>query len=274
MENNEIERNSKIFHEKLDECIPPNIGDLPSYPSKEDTVKDIRQFVREHREALPILYRYSPADEYNISALIDGNVYLISAGLMNDTNEGKVWHSCFDKEENNEYKEMMQKNAYLKSFSEDGNSEYMWVNYAENFAGMCVAYDFSHASEDLLKELYPVQYSSVGFQCADNKLALLTPYLFTRKDMKWKYEREWRFIKTKPFNRSKAIPKSVEGCICAVYFGSNMDENLKQEIEYKLSQSDYESNSENRRHIDFYDIEPTITMKKRAEINYGDPNFR
>lgn len=91
--------------------------------------------------------------------------------------------------------------------------------------------------------------------------------------MKWKNEREWRFIKTKPFNRDEAIPKSVEGCICAVYFGSNMDENLKQEIEYKLSQSDYESNSENRRHIDFYDIEPTITMKKRAEINYGNPNF-
>ena len=153
---------------------------------------------------------------------------------MNDANEGKVWHSCFDKEENNEYKEMMQKNAYLKSFSEDGNSEYMWVNYAENFAGMCVAYDFSHASKDLLKELYPVQYSSVGFQCADNKLALLTPYLFTRKDMKWKNEREWRFIKTKPFNRSEAIRKSVEGCICAVYFGSDMDNDLKNKIEYEL----------------------------------------
>ena len=278
MENNEIERNSKIFHEKLDKCIPPNIGDLPNYKSKEDTVEHIRGFVREHREELPILYRYSPADEYNISALIEGNVYLVSAERMNDANEGKVWHSCFDKEENNEYKKMMQKNAYLKSFSEDGNSEYMWVNYAENFAGMCVAYDFSHASKDLLKELYPVQYSSVGFQCADNKLALLTPYLFTRKDMKWKNEREWRFIKTDEFNyadefnHGEAIPKSVERCICAVYFGSNMDENLKHKIELYLSE--YELNSKYRRHINFYDIEPTITMKKRAEIINGDPNFR
>lgn len=273
MENNEIERNSKIFHEKLDECIPPKTGNLPSLESKKGKVKIINNFVFENRKFLPVLYRYSPADEYNLSALREGKIYLVSAGRMNDANEGKVWHSCFDKEENNDYKMMMQKDAYLKSFSEDGNSEYMWVNYAENFAGMCVAYDFSHASEDLLKALYPVQYSSVGFQCADNKLAQLTPYLFTRKDVKWKNEREWRFIKTKPFNRDEAIPKSVEGCICAVYFGSNMDENLKQEIEYKLSQSDYESNSENRRHIDFYDIEPPITMKKRAEINYGNPNF-
>ena len=65
---------------------------LPNYKSKEDTVEHIRGFVREHREELPILYRYSPADEYNISALIEGNVYLVSAERMNDANEGKVWH--------------------------------------------------------------------------------------------------------------------------------------------------------------------------------------
>lgn len=271
MGNNRIKRDSKIFHEELDKIIPPEMSELPNIGCKESDIVNIQNYVCDHRKELPILYRYSPADEYNLSALREGNIYLVSAGRMNDANEGKVWHSCFDKEENNDYKKMMQKDAYLKSFSEDGNSEYMWVNYAENFAGMCVAYDFSHASEDLLKALYPVQYSSVGFQCADNKLAQLTPYLFTRKDVKWKNEHEWRFIKTKPFNRSEAIRKSVEGCICAVYFGSNMDENSKHEIERYLS--DYESNSKYRRHIDFYDIEPTITMKKRAEINYGNPDF-
>lgn len=274
MENNEIERNSKIFHEKLDECIPPKTGNLPSLESKKGKVKIINNFVFENRKFLPVLYRYSPADEYNLSALREGNIYLVSAGRMNDANEGKVWHSCFDKEENNDYKKMMQKDAYLKSFSEDGNSEYMWVNYAENFAGMCVAYDFSHASEDLLKELYPVQYSSVGFQCADNKLAQLTPYLFTRKDVKWKNEHEWRFIKTKPFNRSEAIRKSVEGCICAVYFGSDMDNDLKNKIEYELFLSNCKlMQRKYRRHIVFYDVEPTMTIKKRDEKDYGDPNF-
>lgn len=95
--------------------------------------------------------------------------------------------------------------------------------------------------------------------------------------MKWKNEREWRFIKTDEFNyadefnHGEAIPKSVERCICAVYFGSNMDENLKHEIELYLSE--YELNSKYRRHINFYDIEPIITMKKRAEIINGDPNF-
>ena len=42
MENNEIERNSKIFHEKLDECIPPKTGNLPSLESKKGKVKIIK----------------------------------------------------------------------------------------------------------------------------------------------------------------------------------------------------------------------------------------
>lgn len=274
MGNNEIERNSQIFHEKLDECIPLKTGILPSLESKENKVGIINEFVFENRKFLPVLYRYSPADEYNVSGLIEGNVYLVSAERMNDAHEGEVWHPIFDKEENREYKELMQKHVYLKSFSEDGNSEYMWVNYAENFAGMCVAYDFRYAPEDLLEELYPIQYSPIGFRCTDNKIAMSTPYLFMRKSMKWQAEREWRFIKPNVFNHDEAIPKDVAKYICAVYFGSDMDNDLKNKIEYELFLSNCKlMQRKYRRHIVFYDVEPTMTIKKRDEKDYGNPNF-
>lgn len=53
--------------------------------------------------------------------------------------------------------------------------------YADNFNGMCVAYDFSNASDELLRKLYPVQYTFTGFRCENNMKPLINPYYYLRK---------------------------------------------------------------------------------------------
>lgn len=226
-------------------------------------VENIEDFVMCHHKQLPILYRYSPADFFNISALLEDNIYLVSARYMNDEHEGQVWHAILDPEENETYKQLIQTQVYLKSFSEDKNSIYMWKNYADNFSGICVAYDFSSASEELLRKLYPVQYSPIAFRCSDHKIAISTPYLFMRKSMRWEEEHEWRFIETGAV--SKPEPVNIKKYIRAIYFGIGMDDSLKNHIEHQMRL--------NRRSIQLYDMKMTITAKKRVENDNGNPNF-
>ena len=263
MGNNRIERNSKIFHEELNKCILPEVAELPNSKCKRHMVENIEDFVVCHHKQLPILYRYSPADFFNISALLEDNIYLVSARYMNDEHEGQVWHAILDPEENETYKQLIQTQVYLKSFSEDKNSIYMWKNYADNFSGICVAYDFSSASEELLRKLYPVQYSPIAFRCSDHKIAISTPYLFMRKSMRWEEEHEWRFIETGAVSKPK--PVNIKKYIRAIYFGIGMDDSLKNHIEHQMRL--------NRRSIQLYDMKMTITAKKRDEKDYGDPNF-
>lgn len=261
MGNNRIKRDSKIFHEELDKIIPPEMSELPNIGCKESDIVNIQNYVCDHRKELPILYRYSPADLFNISALLEGKIYLVSARYMNDEHEGQVWHAIFNPEENEAYQQLMQKQMYLKSFSEDKNSVYMWKNYADNFSGMCVAYDFSNARENVLEKLYPVQYSPIAFRCSNHRKAMSTRYLFIRKSMRWQQEHEWRFVEESIENKPEPI--EIRNCIRAVYFGIGMDDSLKNYIEHQLI----------KRKILFYDMKMTITAKKRVENDNGDPNF-
>ena len=180
---------------------------------------------------------------------------------MNDEHEGQVWHAIFNPEENEAYQQLMQKQMYLKSFSEDKNSVYMWKNYADNFSGMCVAYDISNARENVLEKLYPVQYSPIAFRCSNHRKAISTRYLFIRKSMRWQQEHEWRFVEESIENKPEPI--EIRNCIRAVYFGIGMDDSLKNYIEHQLI----------KRKILFYDMKMAITAKKRVENDNGNPNF-
>lgn len=162
----ENKRNGKIFHSKLNKCISPRVGALPEYSKKEEVVDDLHEFIIENKGRLPILYRYSPADYFNVSALLNGELYLVSANHMNDYWEGnRDWGSNYSAEESAKNVKDEQKHIYLKSFSEDENSDYMWKKYADNFNGMCVAYDFSNASDG----------DDAGVSGADRRYALREP---------------------------------------------------------------------------------------------------
>lgn len=266
----ENKRNGKIFHSKLNKCISPKVGALPAYSKKEEVVDDLHEFIIENRGRLPILYRYSPADYFNVSALLNGELYLVSANHMNDYWEGnRDWGSNYSAEESAKNVKDEQKHIYLKSFSEDENSDYMWKKYADNFNGMCVAYDFSNASDELLRKLYPVQYTFTGFCCENNMKPLINPYYYLRKSKEWEPEHEWRFIEKEDRVLTEPKCEQVGEYIRAVYFGIGMDNSLKNHIECKLRE---ENRFEKRKYfIDFYDMK--TQREKRVENDNGDPNF-
>ena len=131
-------------------------GDLPTVRGKQRTVAEISGFIKGYKGHLPLLYRYSPADYYNVSALLDGSVYLVSAAHMNDFWEGKVVDSTNPNIDLVETLKKNQEEIYLKSFSSDRNSSVMWQKYAGNYTGLCVTYNFNNVQNDaILSNLYP-----------------------------------------------------------------------------------------------------------------------
>lgn len=218
-----------------------------------------------NREKIPKLFRYSPANYYNIRGLETQSLYLSTIGAMNDIFEGLACE-IDDKVLNilDSYSDI----AYLKSFSEENDNLLMWAHYAENYSGLCVEYDFSKLPDDILYHLFPVYYSKTRFtkQNLDyiiSDLHLLKReqeeasyydekywlkdimYLFLVKPVCWSYEKEWRLVGT--FQQVMSDAKemedeenadfykisqkiSVKDCITAVYLGARMKSDIKEHI--------------------------------------------
>ena len=210
-----------------------NSGDLPTVRGKRRTVAEISDFIKGHKGHLPLLYRYSPADYYNVSALLDGSVYLVSAAHMNDFWEGKVVDSTNPNIDLVETLKKNQEEIYLKSFSSDRNSSVMWQKYAGNYTGLCVTYNFNNVQNDaILSNLYPVQYSNIPFNCNSEALLDNNPYLYLRKSKEWADEKEWRLIYKPSYFMDNQIHNKLDlkECIEAVYFGIGMDSSLQRHI--------------------------------------------
>lgn len=162
------------------------------------------------------LYRYSPADYYNIRGLETRKIHLSEIGRMNDVFEGLPSEITDD-----ELKSIgkIYDLAYIKSFSENCNDLLMWSRYADEYAGMCVEYDIRKLGKNVLCHLYPINYSvkrltkgNLHFSfkeltgmkqnlenclCIDDCDFLKDVMaLFISKSIAWQSEKEWRLIFT------------------------------------------------------------------------------
>lgn len=229
-----------------------------------DYVKDN---IISHKEMIPCLFRYSKADYYNIRGIEKQTLFLSPVGAMNDVFEGlsgKVDDDVLSKLDN------LNDIVFMKSFSEECMNLLLWAHYADNYAGMCVQYDFSKLPEEILFHLFPVVYSEKRFtnknltkytaeelldlkrMNSENNYPNETDYirdimsLFLVKPDCWSYENEWRLIATYPqiFNKAEEIGDeevaelyninyqtiSVSDCIKAVYLGPKMKKEIKDHI--------------------------------------------
>lgn len=224
-----------------------------------------KNIVLKYKSLIPSLFRYSIADYYNIRALENESLFLSPIGTMNDIFEGlscDIDDSVIDKIE--EIKDV----AYIKSFSESKDDLLMWAHYSDNYAGMCVEYDFSKLSENILYHLFPVYYSdnrfahidlnkSIEEHCDLKRMNCDHNYpneceyiknimsLFLTKSNAWSYEKEWRMVATYPQIHNTAEDLydnhgemyginaqtiSVKSCIKSVYLGPRMKQNIKEHI--------------------------------------------
>lgn len=230
-----------------------------------ELVQYTQETILPHQSALPTLYRFSPADYNNIRALETQTLYLSECGKMNDLFEGA---SCIMKDIDLKDLRLLQNAAFLKSFTETRDEVLMWSQYADNFQGMCVAYDFSQCKHELLSHLFPVVYTNQRKTSASIKhiikeleilqhdlaednyfldgelLPQLMP-LFLTKSCAWEREKEWRLLVTlsqKSLTTEEAIQEGTSQLyeineqiisvpfITDVYLGPVMPEHKKKHI--------------------------------------------
>lgn len=166
------------------------------------------------------LYRYSPADYFNIRNFETGKLKLTNNGVLNDIYEGIPSDNC--KEITPVQADDLSELAYIKSFSEDPYNVLMWSHYADEQRGFCVEYDLDMMECDnrLWAHLFPVVYSTkrkvrMNITVTGKELKQLRrniedncerddggylddcKALFITKGDAWSYEKEWRIVFTK-----------------------------------------------------------------------------
>lgn len=201
----------QTIKEKFDELYD---NKNPTYVFDSELVCVSQSYIVENKEKLPHLFRYSPANYYNIRGVETGKIHLSEIGLMNDIFEGLS--GKIDSRVLAETKKLYDL-AYIKSFSECNANLRMWSSYADNYAGICVEYDISKLEDKILYHLFPVRYSNTRSvkndlhftfkELVEMKKAIQDAHLdfnfdflkdvtslFLTKSKDWSYEKEWRII--------------------------------------------------------------------------------
>lgn len=204
---------------------------LPSLKEKSEILEQISVCIVENRDKISPLYRYSPANYWNIRSLEQQKLVLRPASEMNDIFEGDVVTSL-PFADMSEKIESFQKGIYLKSLSEKRLDLRMFAHYGDDFKGMCVKYDFTHCIRSQIKDLFPVVYAKDPFESVKPESLKTNRFFFLRKAKAWKYESEWRFIRLVEGEAEQKQEQSVDvrGCIKTIYLGPQMEDAKKEHI--------------------------------------------
>lgn len=229
------------------------------------------------------LYRYSPADYFNIRNFESGKLRLTNNGVLNDVYEGIPFDDC--KEITPLMASGLSELAYIKSFTEDPYNTLMWSHYADNQRGICIEYDLQLMPYDdpLWEHLFPVVYSSerrIKMDITEMAKELkqlqrnIEDYserddrgylddcksLFISKGKAWSYEKEWRIVYTKAEIydiNDKELNQYIISLefSTAIYLGFRIDPTVKENILEIVSRI-------NRKRIEKYpfSIQPTVPI--------------
>lgn len=211
------------FRGAVDCAISPAETALPSYTGKSDALDRVTDYIKEHKNDLPILYRYSSADRCDLCNLGNHVVRLSSANDMNDWLEGDVFHA------DRLLIESQQQKIFLKCFTIHPCRTVMWCQYANNHRGICVGYDFSKAGNALIRHLFPVQYARERFTSAHPTKLVENPYFYIRKGKQWDHEAEWRLIYTRENLPTTGRTIGLD-FIKEIRFGLRTSEEVKEKV--------------------------------------------
>lgn len=203
----------------LNSVVSPDGTMLPSLDKKTGAMAMVSDYIQDNLP--PVLYRYMPMSIYAMSSIINNDVYMVSAAKMNDVFEGAAFGIESSAEVNRYEIQRIQDELFLKSFSYAKDSNLMWSHYGDAHKGICIGYDFSKASREVRRHLYPVQYSDTRFSFMDAERIASHPFLLLRKSTDWKYEKEFRLI----YRKDELCGKTnlQLDCISEITFGLRAD---------------------------------------------------
>jgi hypothetical protein len=159
-----------------------------------------------HVFAIPnTLYRYrSLADlEREIGTIEQNYIYCGGYAALNDPMEGFFGQDgAFARtREGRRIKraiDAVTPNIGIGSFCEAHDNELMWAHYADQFRGICIAYDFRRLIAELADDVYfaRMNYAErlpiVGLSRREPEI--LAMRVLSYKNHRWGYEREWRMF--------------------------------------------------------------------------------
>ena len=121
------------------------------------------------------------------------------------------------------------------AFSEVFNHELMWAHYADQFLAICIAYRFYDLRKHLPERVsfsrlyYNEDEPRVGFSNKPRDHTETAKEIFSYKNYRWLYEREWRMFA----NKGKIFYNELE-CVARVYIGSRVEKGHRSKIERQL----------------------------------------
>lgn len=189
------------------------------------------------------LYRYRSLKEFSreMECIETGYIHCSNFKAMNDPMEG--FYSASRLLQNSEKLNRIRgeivngkTNIGMCAFSEVFNHELMWAHYADQFRGICIAYDFFNLRHHLpdtvtfsriyYSEDVPVVGLSRQQPINRNETAKM---ILSYKNHRWLYEREWRMFAT-----IGRVEYGLQRCVARVYIGSRASGNHRREIERRL----------------------------------------
>jgi len=191
------------------------------------------------------LYRYRSLANVDreLDCIKRGHVYCANFRAMNDPMEGFYSES-----------KLLEKSPVVKqtraaifsgkmhirmcAFSEVFNHELMWAHYADQFSGVCIAYDF-FLLRRYLKDTDDVSFTrlyyneevpSVPLSKHHNNHDETAKMILSYKNHRWLYEREWRM-----FSTVDKTHYENQRCIARVYIGARVRPDDQRKLERTLS---------------------------------------
>ena len=249
--------NGDDFREKLREKILYWNQEVRDEDVFDFTEYDLAEYIEKNDSFK--LYRYMPADYFNIRNIETQKIHLSNCGVMNDLYEGLPTLS--DLEKPNPDITSLDDLAIMTCFSENNNNTLMWSHYADSHKGFCLEYDLKRIKKDpfeIKKHLFPIVYNekrlirknieSIIEDLKEIRRAMEEQYmydgkellddllpLFLTKGIAWSYEQEWRIIYTKKHlydidNKTLSSGNIPFACISAVYLGYRIHPEIRNHI--------------------------------------------
>lgn len=267
------------IHEKYRTKLK-DIFDSNSNSVSVEMLEEFKKFLRDNLDCDAFkLYRYSPADYFNIRNFETGKIKLTNNGVQNDVFEGVpqgITH---------EHAKQISDIVYMKCFTTEPNNQLMWAHYADNNKGICVEYDLALLNRDnlILKHIFPIMYEQERLLNLDNnhisniidahkwlnydiaqggidnyEPLLQTLLLFLFKSKAWEYENEWRIIFTKADlysnNYTDFSNLTIDfDCATGIYLGYRINSEIKNNIIEIVDRSNCNRKEQKRNSIAVYE---------------------
>ncbi len=128
----------------------------------------------------------------------------------------------------------------IACFSETPTNELMWAHYADEFRGICIAYDFSDLRDAVeenaaFSRLFYTE-NPPNLDLSANDLETNVRRVLSSKSQKWGYEREWRMFTQRLGRIAYRNPSAVR----TIYFGHRIDTDIRRTIERLAKRQDIE----------------------------------